>query len=73
MKFMFKIYISFLILLFLNNCTSPGTAFLGPIFTAAKTGSAYQASLSYGSNQIIRNFHKKSKVILKDNLHIHHK
>ena len=37
----------------LSNCTTPTSAFLGPIFTGAKTGSVYQASLSYGSNKII--------------------
>ena len=39
----------------LSNCATSGTAFLGPIFTGAKTGSVYQASLSYGSGKIIRN------------------
>tara|TARA_Y100000992_G_scaffold39159_1_gene21996 strand:+ start:23 stop:331 length:309 start_codon:yes stop_codon:yes gene_type:complete len=40
-------------ILFLSNCSTPTSAFLGPIFTGAKTGSVYQASLSYGSNRII--------------------
>ena len=40
-------------LLILGNCSAPGTALLGPAFTGAKTGSVYQASLSYGSNRII--------------------
>ena len=31
----------------------PGTAFLGPAFTGAKTGSVYQASLSYGTGKIM--------------------
>jgi hypothetical protein len=31
----------------------PGSALLGPIFTGAKTGSVYQASLSYGTNKIV--------------------
>ena len=47
-----KIFI-FLSLILLSNCTTPTTAFLGPVFTGAKTGSVYQASLSYGSNRII--------------------
>ena len=38
----------------MNNCTSPSTAFLSPIVTGIKTGSAYQASLSYSSNKIIK-------------------
>ena len=37
----------------LSNCSAPTSAFLGPIFTGAKTGSIYQASLSYGTNRII--------------------
>ena len=40
-------------ILLLTNCTAPTSAFLGPIFTGAKTGSVYQASLSYASNRII--------------------
>tara|TARA_B100000902_G_C26593740_1_gene567117 strand:- start:80 stop:385 length:306 start_codon:yes stop_codon:yes gene_type:complete len=36
-----------------SNCSVPGSALLGPIFTGAKTGSVYQASLSYGSNKIM--------------------
>jgi hypothetical protein len=47
-----KIFI-FISLLFLSNCVSSPSAFLGPVFTGAKTGSLYQASLSYGSNRII--------------------
>ena len=30
-----------------------GSALLGPIFTGAKTGSVYQASLSYGTGKIV--------------------
>ena len=40
-------------LLILNNCSAPGTALLGPAFTGVKTGSVYQASLSYGTGKII--------------------
>ena len=47
-----KIFI-FISLLSLSNCVSSPSAFLGPVFTGAKTGSLYQASLSYGSNRII--------------------
>ena len=39
--------------LLLSNCSAPTSAFLGPIFTGAKTGSVYQASLSYGTNRIV--------------------
>ena len=37
----------------LNGCATPGSALLGPIFTGAKTGSIYQASLSYGTGKIV--------------------
>ena len=50
---MFKNLFIFTCILLLSNCTTPTSAFLGPIFTGAKTGSVYQASLSYGSNRII--------------------
>ena len=49
-------------LMLLTNCSAPGTALLGPIFTGAKTGSVYQASLSYGSNRIIDEFRKKENL-----------
>ena len=46
----------FLILTFflINGCAGSSTAFLGPVFTGAKTGSISQASLSYGSGKIIK-------------------
>ena len=50
---MFKNLFIIICILLLSNCTTPTSAFLGPIFTGAKTGSVYQASLSYGSNKII--------------------
>ena len=40
-------------LLVLSNCSAPGTALLGPAFTGAKTGSVYQASLSYGTAKVM--------------------
>ena len=42
-----------LTLILLNNCATSGSALLGPIFTGAKTGSIYQASLSYGTGKIL--------------------
>ena len=57
------IILSFLLL---NNCATSGTALLGPIFTGTKTGSIYQASLSYGSNKIINQL-KNSEVITSFN------
>tara|TARA_B100001063_G_C16612632_1_gene476528 strand:- start:517 stop:843 length:327 start_codon:yes stop_codon:yes gene_type:complete len=48
----------FVLLLFLtlilNNCTPASTAFLGPSITAARTGSIYQAGLSYGSSYALK-------------------
>tara|TARA_Y100001958_G_C21207301_1_gene533290 strand:- start:1111 stop:1425 length:315 start_codon:yes stop_codon:yes gene_type:complete len=51
-------------LLFLSSCGAPSNiSLLGPIFTASKTGSIYQASLSYGSGEIVnkvkKNFEKR--------------
>ena len=37
----------------LYGCSAPGTALLGPVITGAKTGSIYQASLSYGTGKIM--------------------
>ena len=41
------------LLVLTSNCTISGSAFLGPVFTGARTGSVYQSSLSYTSNKII--------------------
>ena len=46
-------------LIFLNGCAQ-NTAFLGPIFAGASTGSATQAGLSYGSNKMITTLTGKS-------------
>ena len=42
-----------LALLLLNNCATSGSALLGPIFTGAKTGSIYQASISYSTGRLM--------------------
>ncbi len=55
-----KIFI-FYCLFLLSNCTTPTSAFLGPIFTGAKTGSVYQASLSYSGNRVINKFRQFEK------------
>ena len=57
---MLKKFFIILSLLLLNNCATSGTALLGPIFTGAKTGSIYQASLSYGSGKIMRKINVSS-------------
>jgi hypothetical protein len=43
-----------LTVILLTGCSAPGTALLGPAFTGATTKSLTQASLSFGTNQIIR-------------------
>ena len=50
---MFKKILLLFLLCFLSNCAAPGTAFLGPTITGAKTGSLLQASVSYGSGRIM--------------------
>ena len=42
---------------------TPSSALLGPVFTAAKTGSIYQASLSYSTGKIMNeiNSHKNKE------------
>ena len=51
---MFKKIINLFLLLVLTNCSAPGTALLGPSITVARTGSVYQAGLSYGSSHVIK-------------------
>ena len=50
----------FLLLLFLtiSNCVSSSAALFGPSITAARTGSIYQAGLSYGTSKIINEVKK---------------
>ena len=38
----------------LNNCTLSGTALLGPVYTGATTGSAYQTTISYGTGKFLK-------------------
>ena len=51
---MFKYFFILLLFFTLTNCSAPGTALLGPVFTGARTGSVYQAGLSYGSGHVIK-------------------
>ena len=62
--FMIKKTLALFCFFFLANCATPTSAFLGPIFTGAKTGSVYQASLSYSSGRIINEL--KQKKILNE-------
>ena len=60
-KMYFRLIKSFLLLsfFFLTNCVNTTTAVISPIITGAKTGSLYQASLSYSTNKIINNIKEK--------------
>ena len=49
------------LLCFLNACSSP-TAMLGPAYTLSSTGNIMQASLNYGSNQMITMYTGKTPV-----------
>ena len=60
---MFKKFLFFAFLILLNGCSAPGTAFLGPVFTGAKTGSLSQATLSYSSGQIFEQFQLKETIL----------
>ena len=60
---MYKKFIFLAILITLNNCSAPGTALLGPVFTGATTKSAARASLSFTSNQMIKKIHNDVKNI----------
>ena len=65
--FMNKLYVALVLILFLTNCSAPTASLFGPVLTGAKTGSVYQASLSYGSNRILNeikeyNFSAKEKI-----------
>lgn len=61
---MLKKLLYFFCLILLTNCTTTGSAFLGPVFTGARTGSVYQSSLSYSSGKVINHL-KSSKIINK--------
>ena len=45
----------------MNCSTNPGTALLGPILSGVKTGSIYQASVSYGSGIVLEDIKKELK------------
>ena len=54
-----KIIFVLFILSFLGACASP-TAMLGPAYTFTSSGSALQAGLSYGTNEIISSYTGKT-------------
>ena len=54
------------IFMFLSNCsTNPSTALLGPFISGVKSGSVYQASLSYGSGKALEDIKKEIKYLRK--------
>ena len=63
---MFKKILLLFLVSFLSNCAAPGTAFLGPTITGAKTGSLLQASISYGSGQIMNSIKKDINSYIKE-------
>ena len=67
MFFMIKKLFIFGILIFLTNCSAPGSALFGPTFTGVKTGSVYQTSVSYGSGRVVNTI--KQKVLSNTNFH----
>ncbi len=54
------------VLLALNSCAAPGSAFLGPAITGVKTGSVYQTSLSYSSGKVMNMIGKNTILNLKE-------
>ena len=48
-----KIFIILFFICFLNGCVQ-STTLLGPAYTLVSTGNIYQASLTYGSNEVIK-------------------
>ena len=53
---MFRKFIILFFLLILNNCGTPGSALLGPVFTGASTKSLTRAGISYGSNKFMQTY-----------------
>ena len=61
----FKNLIFLSIFLILTNCAAPGTALLGPSFTAATSGSLSQTGLSYGTGHLVKKTKQSLKEIIK--------
>ena len=56
-----KLIFGFFILTILSGCTAP-TAMLGPVYTLTSTGNISQATLSYGSNEMITMYTGKTPI-----------
>ena len=63
-----KFYVTLISIFFLTNCSAPTASLFGPVFTGAKTGSVYQASLSYGSNRILNEIREYNFINNETNL-----
>tara|TARA_B100001057_G_scaffold485928_1_gene566294 strand:- start:2948 stop:3247 length:300 start_codon:yes stop_codon:yes gene_type:complete len=71
---MFKKFYYLLCFFLLSNCVSQSSAFFGPVITGARTGSVFQASLSYGSGKFMNNLkhkkiYKEYEIFASDNLY----
>ena len=62
---MLRSIIYMFLFVFVIQCASPQTAILGPVLTGAKTGSIYQASLSYGSGKVLNDLKSAKNLNLK--------
>ena len=56
-----KFLLIFIIILFMTGCVQH-SAILGPAITGGATGNAYNASLSFGTNQIVSKATGKSTI-----------
>ena len=56
-----KLVFGLFLVAFLGACTAP-TAMLGPAYTFSSTGNAFQAGLSYGTNELITNYTGKTPI-----------
>ena len=63
---MFYKTILILLLFFFNSCSPVNNAFFGPTFTAVKTGSVAQTSISYTSSKFINDL--KNQVIINNKI-----
>jgi|TARA_B100000780_G_C20979755_1_gene391436 hypothetical protein len=76
---MIKNFFILSLLLILTNCGPTGAALLGPSIAGARTGSVYQAGLSYGSGHVIKKTReglekiKETKTIVYQQVDLLHK
>ena len=56
-----KILLALIVVILLNGCTSP-SAMISPAYTLSSSGNAFQAGLSYGSNEFITQYTGKTPI-----------